>query len=119
MFVKARKPYGGLTTTQIDIGKFIDDDDSFIVLKEPSVRQSMFLRAPQEGLDGESAMVAAFLEILPDLIVDHNLYEDEDKLMDKQGVADIICDKTPLALFVLKEYSEKLFPAPPKKAGDK
>jgi len=120
MFNRSQKAYGGLNASQINIGTFLGeekDEDAFIVLSELSIDKSMKLRNIIN--DGESALVDFFSEVLPSVLVKHNLHETETELMTNEDVIQLIRGKTALFLHVMNEYTHSLFPAPPSESAKK
>lgn len=117
MYKRKAVPYGGLNVTKVCIGSFLGqekDEDAYVVLSEPSVRLAGKLKHL-----GEDEALETFTEMLPDLIVEHNLYEDDEVLMSKSDVAELIGGKISLALHVLKGFTQGLFPSLPKGTGEK
>ena len=123
MFNRSQTAYGGLNASKLNIGTFLDqpnDEDAYIVLSELPVDKSVRLRKVVKGGKGsEEALVDFFSELLPSILVDHNLHETETTLMSKEDVTALIRGKTPLFLHVMEKYTDILFPAPPSKKGEK
>lgn len=120
MFNRSQKAYGGLNATKVNIGTFLGEDkaeDAFIVLSELPIDKSLKLRKVVP--EGEESLVEFFSELLPSLLVQHNLHETETELMKKEDVVALIRGKTPLFLHVMNEYTNSLFPTPPSKSAEK
>lgn len=83
------------------------DEDVFIVLREPPTRQIMALSEAEEK--GTSAIVECFLEMFPELLVEHSLYKDENTLMSKEEVKDLLEQKMSLAVKVVTDYWSSSF----------
>ena len=117
MYKRKETPYGGLKTTKICFGTQLGqdkDEDAYVVLVEPNVRLAGKLKRL-----GEDDALESFVDMLPGLIVEHNLYEDDENLMSNGDVAELIGGKISLALSVLKGFTDGLFPSPPKATGGK
>ena len=57
----------------------------------------------------QNALMAYFKEVLPSIIVVHNLYETETKLMSNEDVTNFIYEKLELTSKVMTEYTTYMF----------
>ena len=118
MFQRNKKPYGGLETVKINVGLILGeekDEDAFIVLKEPKVEMTLLIKK-EKGTDSTANL---FLNMLDDLIIDHNLMETETEKMTNSDVAELARSKTKLGLHLLTEYTQALFHFLPNKKDAK
>ncbi len=83
------------------------DEDVYIVLREPPTRQIMALSEAEEK--GTAAVVECFLEMFPELLVEHSLYKDEEHLMSNNEVKELLEEKMSLAIEVVKTYWSSSF----------
>lgn len=111
MFVKS-KDYGKYIFTQkISLGKefgFETDDEVFITLRELDTKSVIKLKEASNS-DSETASLEVFREILPNLIVDHNFYETEEKKMTTEEVTELLFEKVSTIGKVLNALKEKNF----------
>lgn len=106
MFIRNKNSY--LITTKIEFGTMLGcdtDADAYITLKE--MPTSLVMRLRQRTSEDE--MMEFFHEILPEIIVDHNLYEDETTKMTNEAIADLVYDKVELTGKVFGDYSQAVF----------
>lgn len=110
MFIKKRDYDNAIVKVRINIGKILGcetDEEAFVVIRELSTASMMDLR--DAAAKGGKTLVETYERILPDAIVEHNLYEDEQTLMSTAEIAHMICDKLELFAKVSEEYSKKAF----------
>lgn len=110
MFVKT-KDYGNYIHTQrIDLGSEFGKEDSeiFIVLREMDTKSVIKLKASSASGE-EGATLETFREILPNLIVDHNFYESDDKKMDSKEVTELLFEKISTIAKVLQSLQQNNF----------
>ena len=69
----------------------------------------MAIKLKNASGEGEEGILNFFKDALPKIIVEHNLYEEEGKLMTKADVASLIFENLPLTMKVVEEYSESAF----------
>ena len=108
MFIKNINNY--IVKTKINIGTLLGcetDEEAYIVLREPSTELAIKLK--NASGEGEEGILNFFKDALPKIIVEHNLYEEEGKLMTKADVAELIFENLPLTMKVVEEYSEAAF----------
>lgn len=97
--------------TKILLGTIFDqenDEDVFIELKEPNGLK--FIRLNDSIKDGKSETVIfeQVVNLLPEVIISHNIYKTETELADNQQVIDALLSKTEALTHVVSEYSEKV-----------
>lgn len=108
-----------LITARISVGEFfgVPNDDAFIELRELNTMAMAGFERDLKSQDNEQ-IIKAFVGILPNVIVDHNLMRDETNKLTAAEVAVIIERKLDLFLKVLEEYKDKvLFTQGKKSAG--
>lgn len=97
-----------LITHRVNLGQFFDkpEEDAYIVLREPDTFTLSKLRSAKDaGEESGGAFIDLFAGVLPDLIVDHDLYKSETQKLTAQEVRDFIYDKTEILTCVVGEYS--------------
>ena len=100
-----------LRKVRVEIGTLLGlakDDEAFLVLKELGTFATLKMKEVAEG-DGQTAMLEYFHKILPDIIVQHNFYVNENTLMKNKEVADLLFEKLSVTTQVIKEYTSALF----------
>lgn len=111
MFVKS-KHYGNyIVKVRIDLSAELGLDpseDAYIVLRELPTVDVIGLK--EAYVKGEREALEFFRERLPDMIVDHNLYEDENKKMDPAGVVALLFERAAAVMKVTNQYSDAIFP---------
>ena len=108
MFIRSN--YNYITKVKINIGTLLGcetDEEAYIVLREPTTELAIKLK--NASGEGEEGILNFFKDALPKIIVEHNLYEEEGKLMSKADVASLIFENLPLTMKVVEEYSESAF----------
>ena len=108
MFIKNVNNY--IVKTKINIGTLLGcetDEEAYIVLREPTTELAIKLK--NASGEGEGGILKFVQDALPKIIVDHNLYEEEGKLMTKADVASLIFENLPLTMKVVEDYSEAAF----------
>lgn len=118
MYIRDKEP-NYLITVKIDVGEFFEQkkEDVYIVLREMSTKeflqfqQKNIMNAGGKDINKETKdMITAIelseyiVDILGNIIIDHNFYEAENKKMDSREVAKIIQHKFNICMYVLKEY---------------
>lgn len=120
MFVRSKNYGEFLVKVKIEIGKELgleNDAEAFVELKELPTIETMKMKAIQE--EGEVALIEYFKSILPNCIVDHNLYETDTEKMSNEAVTEMLFEKTTLATKVVGEFIDKVFFTQAKKNEDK
>lgn len=108
MFIRNVNDY--IVKTKINIGTLLGcetDEEAYIVLREPTTELAIKLK--NASGEGEEGILNFFKDALPKIIVEHNLYEEEGKLMSKADVASLVFENLPLTMKVVEEYSESAF----------
>lgn len=108
MFIRNVNNY--IVKTKINIGTLLGcetDEEAYIVLREPTTELAIKLK--NASGEGEEGILNFFKDALPKIIVEHNLYEEEGKLMSKADVASLVFENLPLTMKVVEEYSESAF----------
>ena len=94
----------------IEIGTYLgcaSDSEAFIEVREPN--EFEILRWREETQKSTLKGAEYFKMLLVDMIVDHNLMEDENARMKTPDVVDLICAKTELFDYVLSTWTQKVF----------
>ena len=120
MFVRQKQLENCIQRVRINIGKLVgleQDDECYIILKElPTLEILKLKEAHNEGL---GAVMKYFKDVIPYILVDHNLYETEQQKMKNEDVADLIFQKNELTNKVISEYTASAFFTPASKKEDK
>jgi len=108
MVVVKDKSY--LITTRIEVGHHFNRErgEAYIVLREPNNSDLFRLKAAAKD---EAAMLAAFSDILPRVLVEHNLYkpaEPAEVLLSPEEVRDLIVDRLGIYVEVVAKYCEEV-----------
>lgn len=118
MFVRQKQLENCIQKVRINIGKLVgleNDDECYIVLKELPTLEILKLKdAHDKGIE---ALMKYFKDVIPDILVEHNLYETEQQKMSNKAVAELIYDKSELTNKVISEYTNASFFTPTSK-GD-
>lgn len=100
-----------LIKAKILIGNFLGaaPDEAFVELREPNTLELYELREKWAQAAGDQQKtLMALIDILPALVVSHNLFADEKTLCSKERAAEIILDKINLFEYVVAEYYDKV-----------
>lgn len=120
MFVRQKEYAKAIQSVRINIGSLLGlekDEEAFIVCKElPTLEQIKLKEAKDKG---EIALLEYFKEVLPNIIIEHNLYETEEKKMSTKDITDLIFEKSALTVKVIEEYAKGSFFTPTNKAKEK
>lgn len=95
-----------ITTEKIDLSKFLGDEESYIVIREPSKIELFDLSKSYEG-DDESKAAVYIGRLLPDLIVEHN-FTDNGKPANNKKVVELIDSMTGCWQYVYGELTAVL-----------
>ena len=120
MFNYKQNYQNAIQSIKIEIGDLLGcekKEEAFVELKEMRTGLVMEMKRAQEK--GDDEMIPFFQRILPEIIVSHNLYMDEEKKMTKEEVTNLIFDKVELTMRVIQEYSQMSFFHQGKKKGNK
>jgi hypothetical protein len=95
-----------LIKTRIEVGQFFGREaaEAFIELREPNNKDLIRIK---DGIGkSEAEALAAFSEIMPRIITDHNIYATEDQLKTSAEVAALIVERLGIYSYVVKRYAE-------------
>ena len=119
MYRKDLNYNNSLRKVKIEFGTLLGlekDEEAYVTLKELDTMTT--LRLKDVSLSGnQNELMEFFKSIFPGIIVTHNLYETETKLMTKEDVVNIIYEKLELTSKVISEYTSAMF-RPVRKGGD-
>lgn len=110
MFVYKKNYQNAIQSTRVYIGDLLGcetKEEAYIDLKE--MKTSLVLEMKKAQEKGDDEVVLFFQKMLPEIILSHNLYEDDDKKMSNQDVTNLVFDKIELAMRVIHEYSQMSF----------
>ena len=115
MYIKSKNYDGSLRRVKIEFGTLIgleEDKEAYVTLRELDTMTTLQLKdVSQKGTQND--MMIFFREILPKIIITHNLYETENKIMTNEAVADFIFEKLDLTSKVMSEYTKSMFRVKP------
>lgn len=120
MFIREKAYENAIEKVRIEFGTLIGekaDADAYIVLKELPTLEMMELNKAQEK--GQEDLMLFFHNVLPKIIVEHNLYETATTLMTNEAVVDFIFEKMDVTSKVISEYANAAFFTRLSKNGDK
>lgn len=122
MYRKDLNYHNALRKVKIEFGTLLGlekDEEAYVTLRELDTMTILkFKDVSQTG--NQNDVMEFFKEVLPTIIVTHNLYENETKLMSNQAVTDLIYEKLELTSKVMGEYTSAMFqPKGRGKDGDK
>ena len=111
MYIKKSNYDNALKKVKVEFGKLIgleEDREAYVTLKELDTMTILkFKDVSQKG--DQNDLMEFFKEVLPKIIVTHNLYETETKLMTNEEVAAFIYEKLELTSKVMGEYTSYMF----------
>jgi len=111
MYRKDLNYSNSLRKVKIEFGKLLGlekDEEAYVTLKELDTLTTLKLKdVSQTG--NQNDVMEFFKEVLPKIIVTHNLYENETKLMNYKEVVDLIYEKLELTSKVIGEYTSAMF----------
>ena len=114
--------HNSLRKVKIEFGKLLGldkNDEAYVELKELDTMTTLKLKDVSQGGD-QNQVMEFFRDILPKIIVKHNLYENETKLMTPEAVTNLIYEKLDLTSKVMGDYTSAMFrPVGQAKDGDK
>lgn len=116
MYIKSKSYDNALRKVKIEFGTLIgleEDQEAYVTLKELSTMETLNLKEVSQTGD-QNSMMAYFKQVLPKIIVAHNLYETENTIMTPEAVADFIFEKLELTSKVMAEYTKAMFRVKPK-----
>ena len=99
--------------TKIELGEYFKkpQNEVYIVLREPESREYLKIRKSLQQSNGETdAVLENFIDLFPDLIIDHAFYDDTEgkKKTSNTEVAKIITQKIEVLTQVMTEYLSSL-----------
>lgn len=106
MFVKKNSNY--IITTKIEFGTFLgckEDSEAYVVLREMDTYETLQLKKHT----GEEELLMFFKELMPTLIVEHNLFETEADKMTNEDLVKLVFSKINLTTKVFGEYAQNSF----------
>lgn len=115
MFVKSQDYQNYVHRQRINLGEEFgkENEEVFIILRELDTKSVLKLKEAsakdKDETTSETASLEAFREILPKLIIDHNIYETEEKKMNADEVTELIFEKVSTVGKVLKALQEVNF----------
>ena len=118
MFIKSKNYENCIQRVRIDIGKEVgleEETEAYIVLKELPTLEMLLLKDATEK--GEDETLKIFKQLLPDIIVDHNFYEDESgaQKMSNEEIASLFFESITLTMRVVQGYTRAAFFSHPQK----
>jgi len=111
MFIKSKSNY--LVKVKINIGTILNcdtDEEAYVELRELDTKSMLELKKASE--EGEGKFIEFMRGILPEIIVNHNLYKDDNTLMSTDEVAELIFSKMELTTKVIGDYNKQAFRLP-------
>ena len=109
-YVRKKAYDNAIQKVRVDFGTLIGlekDEDAYVVLKELPTLEMMQLNEAHEK--GRKELLEFFVEVLPLIIVEHNLYETETEKRSNDEVARFIYEKLDLTGKVIGEYASASF----------
>ena len=109
-FVRQSAYNNAIQRVRVEFGTLIGlekDEDAYVVLKELPTLEMMQLNEAHEK--GHVVLMKFFHEVIPHILVDHNLYETEEKKMTDKAVTDFIFEKLELTSKIVSEYAAASF----------
>lgn len=109
-YIRKKAYDNAIQKVRVDFGKLIGqekDEDAYVVLKELPTLEMMQLKDAHEK--GQKELLEFFKDVLPKIIVEHNLYETETQKMTTSDVASFIYEKIDLTGKVIGEYASASF----------
>lgn len=109
-FVRDRAYQNAIQKVKVEFGTLVGldtDPEAYIILKELPTLEMMQLNEAHEK--GPVALMEFFHKVMPHIIVEHNLYETEDKKMSDKAVTDFIFEKLDLTSKIVSDYAASAF----------
>ena len=110
MYIRTKNQNDYLIKVKVEFGKDLgleNDQDAYIELKELNTLEFVKLKNAYEK--DELALLEYFKNILHTIIVNHNLYENENEKMKNQDVAELIFEKSSITVKVISTYTKAVF----------
>lgn len=115
MYIKNKNYDNSLRRVKIEFGTIIgleEDKEAYVTLKELDTMTTLRLKdVSQSG--NQNDLMMFFKDILPRIILTHNLYETETKIMSNEEVTNFIYEKLDLTSKVMSEYTKAMFRVKP------
>lgn len=106
MFVRQKAYDNAIQKVRVEFGTLIgleEEKEAFVLLKElPTLEMMQLNEAHQKG---QTELLQFFRDVLPRIIVDHNLYETEQKKMSTEEVTAFLYEKLDVTSKVIGEYA--------------
>ena len=110
-----------IQTVRVDFGKLLGqekDDEAYVVLKEmPTIVTVGLAEKRKDGKVVE--LMEYFKQILPELIVEHPFFKDENTRMSNEEVVEVVFSKLDITEKVLDGYNSAVFHSRPNNAKEK
>ena len=120
MFVRQKAYDNAIQKVRVEFGTLIgleEDKEAFVLLKELPTMEMMQLNEAHEK--GHKELIEFFRQVLPHIIVDHNLYETEEKKMTTEAVTAFIFEKLDVTSKIVSDYASASFFTQKNKTDDK
>ena len=110
MFIRNKDYDNYIFKQRVNLGEEFgkEPEEVFIVLRELDTKSVLKLKEAGSE-DSETRSLEVFREILPNIMVDHNFYEDEQTKMDSTAVTNLLFEKVSTVGKVLTALKEKNF----------
>ena len=109
-YVRNKAYKNAIQKIRVEFGTIIGqekDEDAYVVLKELPTMEMMQLKEAHEK--GQMELLSFFKEVLPQIIVEHNLYETKTQKMKNTDVAAFIYEKLDLTGKIIGDYASASF----------
>ena len=95
-----------LKTVTVDVSEELSSENTFVKFREPTTGEAFSLR-----VEDESGAIEAFRVLLPQILIDHNFFEDEEETtkMSNEDVVSTLYSTYPAFTKVLTEYTKSVF----------
>ncbi len=118
MFIRTKNYENCIQRVKIEIGKEVgleEESEAYIVLKELPTLEMLQLKEATDK--GEEETLKIFKQLLPQIITEHNFYEDEEgnKKMSNLDIATLIFESITLTMKVVQGYTKAAFFSHPQK----
>lgn len=110
MFVRQKAYDNAIQKVRVEFGTLIgleEDKEAFVLLKELPTMEMMQLNEAHEK--GHKELIEFFRQVLPYIIVDHNLYETDEKKMTTEAVTSFIFEKLDVTSKIVSDYASASF----------
>lgn len=110
MYIASKNYENAVKRVKVNVGLELgldNENEAFITLKELPTME--ILKLKEVSQNGGEELLSFFKETLPNIIVDHNLYETEQKKMSNEEVVALVFESMSLTNKVLNDYSQASF----------